>query len=75
MTARFTFRGHNYLSPSFKEAEKFLSFWGEKKKVHEFKTNWIILHIERGPGWAPSSVMEDSRFVIEYSDGTTTPAL
>lgn len=70
MTAQFNFRGHKYLSPSFKEAEKFLKFWDTKAKIQEFETTWIITAIERGPGWAPVGIMEDSKFVIEYSDGS-----
>jgi hypothetical protein len=65
VTAKFTFRGHNYISPSFKEAEKFLEFWGEKEEVSEFKTTWILTHIELAPSYGQVKSL-DLKGKVEY---------
>lgn len=64
MTVIFTFMGSNYISPSFKEAERFLKFWGAKERIREFKTTWIITEIEKAPSYGQMVRVDLS--MIEY---------
>lgn len=52
MKSAFTFNGKHYISPSKKEARKFLKFYSQPRlAVYRFKTNWKIKHVECVPSW------------------------
>lgn len=66
MKAQFVFNDRKYITPSKKEGKKFLRFWGDRSAmVRRFRTGWNLKAVERGPCWAPVSIVDD-KWQVEY---------
>jgi hypothetical protein len=51
MKCKFLFNGTRYISPSKKEAKKFLQKWKYDAHVSRFRTTWKLKHVERAPSY------------------------
>ena len=53
MKSAFSFNGAHYISPSKKEARKFLRFYGDVyRPVYRYRTGWRLTHVEIVPSYA-----------------------
>lgn len=54
MKSAFTFNGQHYISPSKKEAKRFLKTFGDRAPVYRYRTGWKLKHVERAPSYFKS---------------------
>jgi len=73
MKSQFIFNNRKYIVNSKKEARKFLKFWDDRSAmVRRLRTGWKLKGVERGPCWAPVSVVDEGWYdQIEYGPAKT----